>query len=649
MSKNPSKSSKPTVASYKRQAGRDTPLATQLSIVALSRILRPVLGRAQRFVAAAVVPPETNIYHYNAAAHLLLEAQQETPKFVQEHDVIVVTNSADLDKLIRATKDEATRRVIILLATEELLTPGVSLLCDLVSVLPKPSARDIKIAATRMGFGRIKDDVAEFMALQDIGRLSLVMRQGRSVDAMIARLRRHPPTETPVVATVETVPTLHDLHGLGSAKRWGLELAVDIADWKAGTLKWSEVDRGMLLSGRPGCGKTSYATALARTCGVNLVSASAAKWQSTGHLGDMLKAMRQDFDEAVKSSPSILFIDEFDSFPNRQDLVGDNASYARQVVNGLLEALDGAKARDGVVVIGATNFPELIDDALLRPGRLERHFVIPLPDGPARAGIFRYHLREDLASTSIDFVVGKSQGWTGADIERCVRDARRLARRKRQSMEIDDLIASMPARVKVPLDFLRSVAVHELGHAIVGVNVDADRLISVTIEDSIDPKSSLVSLGDARFNEEPISRKTSTYFENRIAVLMAGMAAERIVFGDHSSGAAGHRQGDLNQATDIATMMEVTWGFGKTLTSEVLDKYDDLARIRMKRQGLARVVEETLRKQLVRAETILTEHRDALDRLTETLMTRRFLSAEEIATVVWGHGREDVRSLPRTG
>lgn len=158
-----------------------------------------------------------------------------------------------------------------------------------------------------------------------------------------------------------------------------------------------------------------------------------------------------------------------------------------------------------------------------------------------------------------------------------------------------------------------------------------------------------MSLGYARFDEEPISRKTSTYFENRIAVLMAGMAAERIVFGDHSSGAAGHRQADLNQATDIATMMEVTWDFGKTLTSEVLDEFDDLAQIRMKREGLACVVEEMLRKQLMRAEAILTEHRDALDRLTETLMTRRFLSAEEIVAVVRRDGREDVRSLPRAG
>lgn len=211
----------------------------------------------------------------------------------------------------------------------------------------------------------------------------------------------------------------------------------------------------------------------------------------------------------------------------------------------MLEALDGAQGRDGVVVVAATNSPEMIDDALLRPGRLERHYVIPLPDASSRTGIFRYHLREDLVSAPLDYVVGKSDGWTGADIERCVRDARRLARRKRRSMEIADLVLSMPARLKVAADFLRSVAVHELGHAIVGVLVDADKLISVTIEDSVDPRTSKASLGYARFREGPISRKTSTYFEDKIAVLMAGMAAERVVFGDHSNGAAGHQTADL--------------------------------------------------------------------------------------------------------
>ncbi|CAN7442739.1 ATP-binding protein [Pararhizobium sp. LjRoot235] len=136
----------------------------------------------------------------------------------------------------------------------------------------------------------------------------------------------------------------------------------------------------MLLSDPPGCGKTSFAAALARTCGVKLVLASAARWQAMGHLGDLLKAMRRAFDDATKNSTSILFIDEFDSFGDRQALSGDNASYSRQVVNGLLECMDGVRGREGVIVIGATNFPALIDEALLRPGRLERHCAIPLPE-----------------------------------------------------------------------------------------------------------------------------------------------------------------------------------------------------------------------------------------------------------------------------
>ena len=630
-----------TKREYRQRAAKEHPLATQLAIVALSRVLRPVLRIPDRFVVTAVVPKGSNIYSFNAAAHWLIELRGRENPLRQETEVVVVNEDADLEKVITLTKLEGTRRAIILLSSEDFLTPEIRILSDIVANIPDFTARDIKIAAIRMGFGKISDVTAEFLASEDLRRLSLVMRRGRSVGAMIARLRIYPkPEETPKPEPVDFTPTLNDLYGFGAAKTWGLELATDLAEWKAGNLPWSDVDRGLLLSGPPGCGKTSYAAALARTCGVNLVQASAARWQSTGHLGDMLKAMRRDFADALKNAPSILFIDEFDSFPNREDLEGESASYNRQVVNGLLEVLDGATGREGVVVIGATNYPDVIDEALLRPGRLERHCAIPLPDVTSRVGIFRYHLREDLVSSSLDIVIGRSEGWTGADIERCVRDARRLARRERRPMELRDLIISMPPRTRVPPDFLRSVAVHELGHAIVGVLVDADQLVSVTIEDSFDSRASQSSLGHACFQERSVVRKTSTYFEDKIAVLMAGMAAERVVFGDHSNGAAGHRQADLNIATDLATMMEIKWAFGNTVSSEVYGKSKDLARMRLKRGGLAHVVETTLRKQLERAESILTDNRAALDALTDKLLLERRLTALDIAEAVKTPARE---------
>ncbi|MCK3776664.1 ATP-binding protein [Ensifer sesbaniae] len=145
------------------------------------------------------------------------------------------------------------------------------------------------------------------------------------------------------------------MYGYGGAKEWGLELAQDLIDWQRGRIDWSEVDTGIVLSGPPGVGKTQFAAALARQCSVPIIAASLARWQARGHLGDLLKAMRSDFDKAKESAPCILFCDELDSFGDRNSFSADNKDYSTQVVNGFLEHLDGLDGREGVVVIGATN------------------------------------------------------------------------------------------------------------------------------------------------------------------------------------------------------------------------------------------------------------------------------------------------------
>ncbi|WP_416407211.1 AAA family ATPase [Agrobacterium rosae] len=618
------------------RSARELPLATQLAVVALSRALRAYLHRSKRFVVTVAVPAGTDAHAYGAAAHWLLDhPRQRAIKGSLDADVILIKEKdyiGDVSKLARLNE---IKRAIVLVEKAEWITDHVRLASDFTTVLPRPTARDIKIAARRMGFGNLKDKDAEFLESQDLARLSLVMRRGRSVDAMVSRLQKWPaiPEETET-ANPEVGPTLRDLYGFGEAKTWGMELATDLTDWKDGKLAWTEVDRGLLLSGPPGCGKTSYAAALARTCDVKLVVASAARWQAKGHLGDLLKAMRSAFQEAMENAPSILFIDEFDSFPARDDMTGENAGYSRQVVNGLLECLDGAQGREGVVVIGATNHPHLVDEALLRPGRLERHFAIPLPDKKARAGILRYHLGKDLRSCSVFPVVNRTANWTGADIERCVRDARRIARRSRRPLEVQDLFAAMPARTAVPDDFLRSVAIHELGHGIISVLVDADELLHVSVEDTFDSTVATSSLGGAVFKEFSIRRKTSTYFQNKIAVLLGGMAAERVVFGDYSTGAAGHREADLNIATDLATMMEITWGFGSRLSSEVWKTSDRLAEMRLRKPDLSEAVEATLRREMTRAEALLECRRDVLLSLTDALIARKHLKAEEVINAV---------------
>jgi len=625
-----------------RRRSRELSLANQLAVISLSRALRPLIHRSRRFVATIVVPPGASVFTYSMAAHWLIDNPREDGvPITVPFDVLTVNDDNDVKNSVKVSKAEEVHRAIIILKSEEMLTSEYHMASDLVAVLPPPAAADIKIAAVRMGFGRIKDKDAEFLASQDLARLTLAMRRGRSLSNAVARLTRFTAQEEPLVPTQEgRGPTLEELSAYGEAKTWGQELAEDVADWRSGKLAWTDVDRGMLLSGPPGCGKTTYATALANTCSMTLVAASAARWQAQGHLGDLLKAMRSAFDEAKRCAPSVLFIDEFDSFSSREGLIGENANYQRQVVNGLLECMDGVEAREGVVVIGATNFPELVDEALLRPGRLERHCVIPLPDMEARHEIFRYHLREDLKSESLERAVAFSRQWTGADIERTVRDARRSARRAGRVMELDDLLSAMPSRTPLPPEMLEAVAIHEIGHAIVGVLAEADPLISVSVEESFVNNGTFVALGGAVFKEASIRRKTSTYFENRIAMLLAGVAAERVVYGNHSNGAAGNKHADLNMATDLATMMEVTWGFGKWMMSEVCRTPAELAELRGRKPELADVVESILRAQFDRATAMLNSRRELLVSLAASLVERKRLYASDIVSALGNHGQK---------
>lgn len=616
-------------------------LPTHLAIIAMSRSIRQFLKRRSSFVAAFVMPPKADIHAHKMAAKWLLEGTVPVGGEHGNNYVLVVGEETELaDDFQAFRKLRELKRAIILLQDEDLLSDEVRIVADIVVSLALPTPNDYRIAAQRMRLGTITSSDADFLAKQSPKRVELGWRRGRSVAASIGRLRRYPHIEEGKRPSdpSSTGPTLHDLSGYGEAKAWGLELAEDLAAWKAGDLGWDAVDRGVLLSGPPGSGKTSYAAALARTCNVPLILGSAARWQATGHLGDMLKAMRKAFAEAARQAPSILLIDEFDSFTNRDDRTGNsNDNYHRQVINALLELLDGAQSHEGVIVIGATNYPNIIDPALLRAGRLERHFVIPLPDEAARHDIFRFYLGRDLIDDNLGEIVSLSGGWSGADIERCVRDARRTARRATRPVVLADLVDAMPPVLTVPMAVQRCVAAHELGHAIVGVLLETDPLVSVSIQRAIQVGNRPQSLGHTEFEERLFSRKTSTYFRDKVATLLGGIAAEAILFGEYGNGAGGDPTADLNRATDLATMMETRWGLGNKMSVEPGDSPRELSAHRRRYKGLQKTVEATLQTEFRRAKSLLEEHRSALLDLHAQLLRKGSLSARRVRSVVEGN------------
>jgi len=195
---------------------------------------------------------------------------------------------------------------------------------------------------------------------------------------------------SPPSLAVETLP------GYGKTKTWALDLKADLDDYRASILPWSDMSTTLLLSGPPGTGKTTFARALCNSLQVPLVVSSVSTWLQGAHLNDVLNRMTRTFAETRAVAPAILFIDEIDGIGKRQPAERAYADYWNGVVNKALELLDGAVKDERLIVVGATNRPEQIDEALKRSGRLETHIEIPRPNTATLAEIFRHHLGDDV-------------------------------------------------------------------------------------------------------------------------------------------------------------------------------------------------------------------------------------------------------------
>ncbi|MDJ0926900.1 MAG: AAA family ATPase [Gammaproteobacteria bacterium] len=373
----------------------------------------------------------------------------------------------------------------------------------------------------------------------------------------------------------ESGPSLADLHGLGEARAFAEDLVHDLRVALDGRLDWDEVDRGMLMVGPPGTGKTTLARAIAKDSGVKFVVASATDWQAAGHLYLHLAAIRASFDEARRYPAAILFIDEIDAVGNRDLLGPTGRGYQTQVINYLLELLDGFHRRSRLVVIGATNYEEAIDPALRRAGRLDRTVRVPYPTVRALNYIFEFHLRDyaELGRLAADIdiaeLAGLSFGLTGADVELFVRGAARRARKRRERICQEDLIAEVlrrpragAGRTSISPGTLRRLAVHEAGHALARLQSRSNGQDIAYV--SVAPRSD----GRIGFTAAMPDQRTSLTrddFLEKIGVMLAGRAAEEVIYGEDGvsdlSGQYGS-QSDLARATRLATMLNGSAGLG---------------------------------------------------------------------------------------
>ena len=397
--------------------------------------------------------------------------------------------------------------------------------------------------------------------------------------------------------------------------------------------------RGVILVGPPGCGKTLLARAVAGEANASFFSVAATEFVET-LVGRGASRVRNLFTEAKAASPAIIFIDEIDAVAGRRQSTSEGGTReVENTMNQMLVELDGFDPRVGVVVMAATNRPDMLDPALTRPGRFDRQVSIEPPDRAGRQQILELHSRDKPLAANIDLgeVAGLTQGFSGADLANLMNEAALLAMRKRQEEITRDLIdealdrssLGVSSRGNVMTDEERKiVAYHEAGHAMV-----ARALPGTASPVKISIAGRGKSLGFMRpFEETDRVVRTKDSLVDELAALLGGRAAELIVFGDPSAGAAD----DLLRVGDLAYRMVTQLGMGGTLGPLTISIGQN-GYSRVHSEELARTIDKEVKEIVdeadLRARSVLELSRDKLDKVAGVLIKKEALTSEEIDEV----------------
>ena len=409
----------------------------------------------------------------------------------------------------------------------------------------------------------------------------------------------------------------------------------------------ARIPKGVLLVGPPGTGKTLLAKAVAGEAGVNFLSISGSDFVEL-YVGVGASRVRDLFDQAKKDSPAIVFIDEIDAVGRQRGAgLGGGHDEREQTLNQLLVEMDGFSANEGVIVLAATNRVDILDPALLRPGRFDRQIYVGHPDIKGREAVLRIHARNKPLAEDVSLaeIAKATVGFTGADLENLMNEAALLAARKKAMFITNDdlheavlkVIAGPEKKSRVVTEHARKLtAYHEAGHAIV-INAleTTDPVHQITIIPRGGAGGMTISLP-----QEDKSYQSKKELTEQVAVCLGGRVAEQLMLGDISTGASN----DLERATAIARAMVTKYGMSEKLGTVVFDNGHDevfigrsMAQARTYSEEIAGQIDEEIRAIIDgayhRCEEILSQQKEQLIKVAEYLLEHETMSAEEFQQV----------------
>ncbi|MEA5113602.1 MAG: ATP-dependent zinc metalloprotease FtsH [Geobacteraceae bacterium] len=454
-----------------------------------------------------------------------------------------------------------------------------------------------------------------------------------------------------VYESQKTPVTFADVAGMEEAKQELREVVEYLKDPKKFSRIGGKVPKGVLLVGPPGTGKTLLARAVAGEAGVAFFSISASQFIEM-FVGVGASRVRDLFAGARKVAPSIIFIDELDAVGRSRGAgFGGGHDEREQTLNQLLSEMDGFDPHEEIIVMAATNRPDVLDPALLRPGRFDRRVVIERPDWRDRESILKVHTRKTPLAPDVDLaaIAKGTPGMTGADLENLVNEAAILAARessevvgmKQMELAKDKILMGGERKMYISEDEKRITAYHESGHTLVAKLLPGtDPIHKVTII----PRGMALGVTQ-QLPEDDRYHFPKSYLMNRIAVILGGRVAERLVFGDISTGA----QNDLKVVTELAEKMVCQWGMSEKIGAVTFSRGEEhpflgmkLAQEKTFSEAMAWRIDQEISAIIQEGETVaqglLEANRDKLDALASALLEEETLDRKRIDEVI-GNGQ----------